>query len=111
MRLPVTAWTSITHRISGVILFISSMILLWMLDVSLSGPEGFDRVAELLDAPLAKLVVWGILAALIYHSVAGVRHLVMDFGVGESMPGGVLGARIVIVVSVVLIVVAGVWVW
>ncbi len=111
MRLPVTAWTSITHRVSGVILFVSMAILLWLLDVSLGSREGFAQVGELLSAPFAKLVLWGILAALIYHSVAGVRHLIMDFGVGESMQGGVLGARVVIVVSIVLTLLAGVWIW
>ena len=30
---------------------------------------------------------------------------------GESMEGGVLGARIVIVVSAALILLAGVWIW
>ena len=99
------------HRASGVVLFIGTLILLWMLDVSLESPEGFARIGEWLSAPLAKLVIWGILAALIYHSAAGVRHLIMDFGVGESMEGGVLGARIVIVFSVVLTLLAGVWIW
>jgi succinate dehydrogenase / fumarate reductase cytochrome b subunit len=35
----------------------------------------------------------------------------MDFGVGETLEGGRLGAKIVLVVAVVLILLAGVWVW
>ena len=62
-------------------------------------------------SPLAKLIVWGLLSALLYHLVAGVRHLIMDMGVGESLEGGKLGSKIVIVVSVVVILLAGVWIW
>ena len=111
MRLPITAWASITHRATGVILFVGTAILIWALDVSLSGPEGFESVRECLSSPLAKLVIWAVVAGMIYHSLAGVKHLVVDFGIGETMEGGVLGAKIVIGLSVVLILAAGVWIW
>ena len=52
-----------------------------------------------------------MVAGLIYHLVAGIRHLIMDLGIGESLEGGVLGARIVLGVAVVLIVIAGAWLW
>lgn len=111
MRLPLTAWASITHRASGVFLFFAVGILIWMLDMSLSGPESFEALKECLTSPLAKFVLWAILAGLIYHTVAGIKHLVMDMGIGESFEGGTMGARLVIAVSAILIVLAGVWIW
>ncbi|MHC8321588.1 succinate dehydrogenase, cytochrome b556 subunit [Pseudomonas sp. GB2N2] len=111
IKLPVTAYTSILHRISGVILFVSLAIMLYALDKSLDSEEGFAQVKACLTSPLAKLVIWGILSALLYHLVAGVRHLIMDMGIGESLEGGKLGSKIVIAVSVVVIVLAGVWIW
>jgi succinate dehydrogenase / fumarate reductase cytochrome b subunit len=111
MRLPITAWASITHRATGVALFVGMAVLLWLLDNSLSGPEGFAAMQECLNSVVAKLVIWGVVAALIYHSLAGIKHVIMDFGIGESMEGGVLGARIVIALSIVLILLAGVWIW
>jgi len=111
MRLPITAWASITHRATGVALFVGMAVLLWLLEASLSGPEGFASVQECLDSFIAKLILWGVVSALIYHSLAGVKHLVMDFGVGETMEGGVTGARIVIALSIVLILLAGMWIW
>ncbi|MAT92895.1 MAG: succinate dehydrogenase, cytochrome b556 subunit [Halioglobus sp.] len=111
MRLPITAWTSITHRATGVVLFVGMLIFMWALDTSLSGPEGFDQVESVLSSPLAKLVTWGVLAALIYHSLAGIKHLIMDFGIGESMEGGVRGSKLVIGLTVVLVLLAGVWIW
>lgn len=111
MRLPITAWASITHRASGVFLFVGMAVLIWMLDASLKSPESFDAMVGVLTSPLAKLVLWAIFAGLIYHTVAGIKHLVADFGIGETMEGGVLGARIVFVVSAVLIVLGGLWIW
>ena len=111
IKLPVTAYTSILHRISGVILFLGIAVLLFALDKSLASEEGFEQVKACLASPLAKLVIWGPLSALLYHLVAGVRHLIMDLGIGETLEGGKLGSKIVLVVSALLIVLAGVWVW
>ncbi len=111
IKLPVTAYTSILHRISGVILFVGIAIMLYAMDKSLASEEGFGEVKACLTSPLAKLIIWGLLSALLYHMVAGIRHLIMDSGVGETLEGGKLGSKIVIAVSVVLILLAGVWIW
>ncbi|MDB5980514.1 MAG: succinate dehydrogenase [Pseudomonas sp.] len=111
IKLPVTAYTSILHRISGIILFIGLAIMLYALSKSLGSEEGFGEVKACLNSVLAKLVIWGLLSALLYHLVAGVRHLIMDMGIGETLEGGKLGSQIVLAVSVVLIVLAGVWIW
>ena len=111
MRLPITAWASITHRASGVFLFAGMAVLIWALDASLKSPESFDALKECLASPLAKLVIWAGVSGLIYHALAGIKHLIMDFGIGETMEGGVLGARIVIGLSIVLILAAGVMIW
>ncbi len=111
MRLPITAWASIAHRASGVFLFAGMALLIWALDASLKSPESFDALKECLASPLAKLAIWAVVSGLIYHSLAGIKHLIMDFGIGETMEGGVLGARIVIGLSIVLILAAGVLIW
>lgn len=111
IRLPITAYVSILHRASGVFVFVGTAVLLWMLEASLASPQSFSEMRECLSSPFAKFVVWAVTAGLIYHSVAGVKHLIMDMGVGESMEGGVRGAQIVIAVSAILIVLAGVVIW
>ncbi|AJE21260.1 succinate dehydrogenase, cytochrome b556 subunit [Azotobacter chroococcum] len=111
IKLPVTAYTSILHRISGVVLFLGIVVLLSWLDKSLSSEEGFEQVKGYLASPLVKLVAWGLVSALLYHLVAGVRHLIMDMGIGETLEGGTKGSKIVIGVSVALILLSGVWIW
>ena len=108
---PLPALTSGAHRITGVILFAGVGLLLWGLDLSLASEESFNSLKECLDGVFVKLIIWGILAALIFHLVAGVKHLLMDMGIGETLEGGLLGAKIVIAVSAVLIIAVGVWLW
>jgi succinate dehydrogenase / fumarate reductase cytochrome b subunit len=79
--------------------------------MSLAGPAGFAEAKELLGTPLAKIVIWAILSVAIYHALAGIKHLFGDFGYGETLEGGVLGSRIIIVLSVILIALAGAWIW
>ncbi len=111
MRLPITAWASITHRATGVFLFAGIAVFLWALDASLASPESFAALQECLTSFWLKLVIWAVVAGLIYHALAGVKHLIMDMGIGETMAGGILGARIVIGLSIVLILLAGIWIW
>lgn len=111
IKLPIAAIVSILHRISGVFLFAGVAVLLWMLDASLASEEQFVALQETLTNPVWQVIIWAVLAALAYHLVAGVRHMLMDCGLGESLKGGRLGAILVVVLSVVLIVLAGVWVW
>ncbi len=110
-RYPNTAIVSILHRVSGVILFLYIPFLLCALDRSVSSGEEFQGLVLSLDLPIMKILAWGFLAALIFHLVAGIRHLLMDMGIGESHRGGRLGANIVFIVSALLILAAGVWLW
>ena len=111
VKFPITAIVSILHRITGVVLLAGILLLMWLLDLSLESEEGFNVAQEMLALPLVKVFVWGVLSALAYHSVAGVRHLLMDMGIGESLEGGKRGATIALVSSIILIFAAGVWVW
>jgi len=112
IHFPLPALTSIVHRITGVILFVGLIFAFWALDASLSSPEGFDSVRDALaHNVLAKLITWGLLSALGFHFVAGIKHLLMDTGYGVDLEGGKRKAQITIVVSAVLVVLAGVWVW
>ncbi len=60
---------------------------------------------------LAKLIAWGLLSALSFHFVAGVRHLVMHFDIGLDLEGGVQTSKITFIAAAVLVILAGVWVW
>ena len=110
IHLPVTATVSILHRVSGVILIGGFAVFLYLLHFSLASPSDFAKAAHLMTLFPCKLVIWGLLAALIYHICAEIRHLLMDMGIGESLKGGTLGAQLVLRASAVLIIVSFFWV-
>lgn len=108
---PAAAISSILHRISGVIMLVSIGLLVWALAVSLQSAEGFAMVHDLFTSFIAKFIAWGILTALSYHLLAGVRHMLMDMGYFEELKSGRISAHIIFVLAVVLSVLAGVWLW
>ena len=111
IHLPVTAYASITHRVTGVVMFFASFALLWALDQSLASEAAFRALQNVLSSPVAKLVMWLIATVLSYHALAGIKQLIMDAGIGETMQGGILGARLVFALAAIAAAFWGVAIW
>jgi succinate dehydrogenase / fumarate reductase cytochrome b subunit len=111
IRFPVTAIVSILHRLSGVVLFLLVPFLVWAFQASLVSPTSFDSVIACLQNPVLKLLLWVFSIALIYHLLAGLRHFVMDFGWGESLQGGRMGAWGVLILTGIFAVIGGGLIW
>lgn len=105
------AISSILHRITGVVLFIAVPILLWMLQKSLDSAGYAELQSMFTESFLWQFILWAILTSVAYHVIAGVRHLLMDLGIGESLEGGRRGAWSVLVLSAIAAALLGVWVW
>lgn len=112
IRLPLPGWVSILHRVSGVLLFLLLPLLLWLLSCSLAFQASFtDLQQSFQQHGWLRLVVWVCLSLLVYHLIAGIRHLIMDLGIGDSLAGGRRGAYIVLFIAAVLIVWLGAYLW
>jgi succinate dehydrogenase / fumarate reductase cytochrome b subunit len=111
IRFPATAIVSILHRISGVIMLFAIGILLWLLNSTLTSAEGFASVQSLFDGFVMKFILWGILTALGYHLLGGIRHLIMDAGYWEEFTSGTASAKALFVLAAAFSIIAGVWVW
>ena len=93
------------------VLFFSVAIFLWMLESSLASEESFNQLAETFNNPICQFIIWGSLAALAYHAVAGIRHLIMDMGYGEdSFESGRNSARAAVVMALVVIALITWWI-
>ena len=110
IRLPVMAVVSILHRISGILVFLLIPILLSALGKSLASPEGLAQIKDAWSAPLVQLFIWALVGSIIFHLIAGIRHLLMDMHMGDSLMAGRWGARIVIICSL-LVFIGAYWVW
>lgn len=111
IRFPIPAIVSILHRISGLILFIFIPFALWVLSYSLSSQDHFQEIHDKMSTPVFKGIVWLVLTPFLYHFVAGIRHLLMDFDVGVELKSGRLGAMLTLVISVILFILAGFYLW
>jgi succinate dehydrogenase / fumarate reductase cytochrome b subunit len=72
-------WSWIAHRVTGVaiILFLFAHVL----DTALVGwgPSAYNRVVSVYHNPLIRLLELGLVAAVIYHALNGVRIMLIDF--------------------------------
>lgn len=110
IHFPLPAIVSITHRITGVLLFILLPLILYAFEYSLN-EHGFLRIREGITQPIVQFLIWLCLIPYLFHLVAGVRHLVMDLNIGVSMKVGRLTALLTFLISLLLIVLAGIWLW
>lgn len=108
---PFTALASIAHRITGVLLVLGIGYLLWLLSLALESEAGFAEAEAILAAPFAKIVLWGVLSMLIFHILAGIKHLFLDFHVGDTFEAATVSAYLVVGLTAVLAVATGVWIW
>lgn len=102
IHLPVGGVVSILHRISGILLYVSTPFVAYLLELSLRSPEGFARAAALVQSWPVQL--WLALAAwaLCHHLLAGLRVLFIDFDIGIERQRARQSARWVLVGAVVL---------
>lgn len=108
LQFPPPMIVSLLHRISGFALFGLVPLVLWAWQQSLLSPEAY---AELLDCAVFKSAAVVTLAGLVYHTLAGFRHLAADLGVGESLAAARASAVVTLALSAILVAALGVWVW
>lgn len=113
IRLPVPAWVSGMHRISGALLvFPFAAWALYLLDTSLASEQGFAHVREgYLRMPLAKLGLVVLIWAYAHHFCAGIRFLFLDLNKGIDLPQARATSYAVFAVSIALTLAFGWWIW
>lgn len=108
---PIMAIASITHRITGVLLFVAIAYLLWLLQLAIGSADGFAAATAVLSTPLPRLVLLAVLAMLLFHILAGLKHLVMDFHHWDTLEAGRLASKGVILLTLAGTAATGVWLW
>lgn len=111
MKFPPMAIASVLHRVSGVVLFVLLPIMIFLLGQSLQSEEMFNQIKIKLSEPYYKFILWAFSTALIYHILAGIRHMIMDLGFGEDLCTGRRTSILVIVLAVIATIFLGIWIW
>lgn len=105
-RLPLLALMSITHRITGIGLVIGLVALAAWLGAAASGPAAFAVAQSFFGSPIGYLLLFGWSVALFFHLGHGIRHLLWDSGWGYELPQAYASAKVSLVATVVLTLVA-----
>jgi succinate dehydrogenase / fumarate reductase cytochrome b subunit len=111
IRLPLPGWVSILHRVSGMAMFLFIPLLLWLLDNSLHSRSSFNYFQTLVDQPIIKLVLFGLIWAFLHHLFAGLRYLGMDLHWGVELAATRTTSKAVLAVSLLLTLLVGVRLW
>jgi succinate dehydrogenase / fumarate reductase cytochrome b subunit len=72
-------WSWVAHRITGVLTFF--FLFAHVLDTALVrvSPESYDRVIDTYKNPFVNLMEIGLVGAVLYHALNGIRVILIDF--------------------------------
>lgn len=72
-------WSWVLHRITGVLTFF--FLFVHVLDTAMVrvNPETYDAIIDTYKTPLVGLMELGLVAAVLYHALNGIRVMLIDF--------------------------------
>jgi len=112
IRLPLSAYASILHRVCAVIIWVGFAALLAVVSAATKSEESFQGLAELINGNfLVQFVLWGFLSALGYYCMGTLKHIIQDFGFFEEKESGQLIAGVALAMGVVLAILAAGFIW
>ena len=105
IKLPISAISSITHRLAGIyIFFITLPLSIFLLYFSTKSYNDFMFISSLLkDSILFSTFVSFSFLVFAYHILTGVRHLLQDMHIGESLEASRVSSYIVFFLWSVLV--------
>jgi len=111
IRLPLAGFASILHRVSGAGLFLMLPLLLYLLQLSLGTAQDFRNFQAVVEHPLAKLILTGLLWAFLHHFCMGIRILLLDVHIGIELEAARRSAKVVLGISLLLTAILGFRLW
>ena len=104
IKLPLSAFLSITHRVSGILIFFLVLPLSVMVFSELThSQDSFDNFMHSYNSNLGiKLGCIGLMLIFQYHIFTGIRHMLMDFHIlNESLSSSFKSAVVTLILFVV----------
>lgn len=107
-RLTMTMMVSILHRLTGIALYLGTLLLTWWLVAASWSPEAYATFRSFIGSPAGEIVLLGYVWALLHHLLGGLRHFVWDMGKGFDLLAANFMARATLIGSLSLT--AAIWV-
>lgn len=103
ISMPVTAVSSILHRITGLILCLILPVIIYWLGLSLQSKQGYEQAILLLQSSAGKILIIISLTSVFYHLLAGIRFLLIDLDIAHNLSAARWTARFVISASIIVL--------
>ena len=97
---------SISHRATGVLLVVGSLVLVYWLVAVAGGADTFASAQALLGSAPGRVLLLAITFSLFYHLGNGIRHLFWDAGLGFELRTAHRSGVVVIAAAIALTAVA-----
>ena len=110
IQLPLSAFVSIMHRVTGVVMILCLPILVFLLYAVVGNPS-LIRYVDYFPVWMIKGISAIIVIVYMYHVIAGIRHLFHDFTGSHSLGSTLLSARFALFLWGVWIVLTGYKLW
>ena len=111
IRLPVGGILSILHRATGALLVLLLPFALYILDRSLQDPAAFAEISTRATSLEGRIVLLIAVWAFAQHFMSGMRHLLLDVGIGDSKSTARLNAWLAFAAVGAIVVLTGVCLW
>lgn len=111
IRLPVGGVLSILHRATGAFLVLLLPFALYILDRSLQDPVFFNEIAARLAGNEGRIALLIMVWVFAQHFMSGLRHLLLDIGIGDSRPAARFNAWLAFAASGFVMILTGVCLW
>ncbi|GEO83348.1 MULTISPECIES: succinate dehydrogenase, cytochrome b556 subunit [Alphaproteobacteria] len=111
-RWQVWAISSITHRITGIGLYIVGIgMFTWYLMAAAMGPNSYATFVSFAGGWLGQLILVGLTWSLFQHMSSGIRHFFMDVGKGYGRTASSRSAAATFICSLAITAVFWSYIW
>ncbi|MDB2677972.1 succinate dehydrogenase, cytochrome b556 subunit [Gammaproteobacteria bacterium] len=104
IQLPLSALLSISHRVSGIMIFFMVLpVFAYILNILLDSPASFISYIDAYNGSifLRTFVLFNLLI-FEYHVIAGIRHMLMDFHlISETLSASNTSAKIALIIFII----------
>lgn len=102
-------WAWLLHRVTGLALVFYLVLHVWVLSSAIGGPATFDAMLGYLQTPFWVALDLGLLAAVTFHALNGLRLIFFDLGYGVRSQAALFW--VVLILSALVVAFAGIRVW
>lgn len=112
IALPITAYASILHRVSSVIVWFAMITLFPVICYMLHSAQSFNELSKIANENfIVQFIIWGYVTALGYYCLGTIKHIIQEFGYCEELDSGKVISWLAIGFGILISLLFAGWMW